>query len=217
MNRREPTVFSTGSSRNVHSLRSILLAVLTWLSILFLLYKAFLWWEVQRKPIPQSLQQGTVVAPLANTKPQEAIALPPRTYRHLEQSPLAFDSSTTDKRTVRKCVVDGHISFTDRPCPNGAITSSVTVSTANVGTIAPIAPIAPPEPVMQIRQQVVIAQVPNTQAQSSFATKQVECAYFEMEIKRIDEAARQPQSGQAQDVLSEERKKVRSRQFALHC
>jgi hypothetical protein len=111
-------------------------------------------------------------------------------------------------------VVDGHISFTDRPCPNGAITSSVTVSTANVGTIAPI---APPEPVMQIRQQVVIAQVPNTQAQSSFATKQVECAYQEMEIKRIDEAARQPQSGQVQDVLSEERKKVRSRQFALHC
>jgi hypothetical protein len=187
---------------------------LTWSSVLFLLYKAFLWWEVQRKPISQSRQQGTVVAPLANTKPPETIALPPRTYRRLEQSPLAFDPSTTDKRTVRKCVVDGHISFTDRPCPNGAITSSVTVSTANVGTIAPI---APPEPVMQIRQQVVIAQVTNTQAQSSFATKQLECAYLEMEIKRIDEAARQPQSGQVQDVLSEERKKVRSRQFALHC
>ena len=163
MNRREPTVFSTGASRNDHSLRSILLAVLTWLSVLFLLYKAFLWWEAQHKPIPQPVPQATVTAPLADTRPSAPNALPPRAYRHVEQSPLALDPSATDKRTVRKCVVDGHTTFTDRPCPNGAKTSSVTVNTANVGTIAPI---APPEPAMQNRQQVVTTQVTTTQVQS---------------------------------------------------
>ena len=161
MNRREPPVFSTGSSRNDHSLRSILLAVLTWLSVLFLLYKAFLWWEAQRKPIPQALPQTTVTAPLADSSPSAPIALPPRANKHAEQSPVDLDPSTTDKRTVRKCVVDGHTTFTDRPCLSGSNTSSVTVSTANVGTIAPV---APPEPALQIRQQVVTTQVTNTQA-----------------------------------------------------
>jgi hypothetical protein len=212
MNRREPSVFSSGPSPDEASLWSVVWAVLAGLAILFVLYKSFLWWDLQRQPQP--VPQATVGAPLDGTTPRAPVALPPQTNNYPDRLVLESDPSTTAKRTVRKCLVQGHVSYTDRPCPNGGTTSSVTVSTANVGTVAPT---APPEPAVQITQQVVGQQAPAMQTQGTDATKQVECDYLEMEIKRIDAAARQPQSGQTQDALAEQRKKVRSRQFALHC
>jgi len=49
------------------------------------------------------------------------------------------------------------------------------------------------------------------------ATKIAECKALDVEITQLDAMARQPQSGQAQDQISERKRKVRDRQFGLKC
>lgn len=53
----------------------------------------------------------------------------------------------------------------------------------------------------------------NTTGSSSAA----ECKSLDEQIKNYDSMARQPQSGQVQDWITAQRKKVRDRQFAIHC
>jgi hypothetical protein len=188
--------------------------VLTWLSVCYLLYKAALWWDIQRKPVPTQIPEAGVTAPRLGSSPSAQAAMPPKTSSRQQPFPVESETPATDARTVRRCIVDGNITFTDRTCPNGSKTSSVTVNTANVGTVAPKAPQAPP---VQITPQIATSQAPTTQVIGMAKTNQLDCASLELEIKRIDAMARQPLSGQAQDVLAEERKKIRSRQFTLHC
>lgn len=44
-----------------------------------------------------------------------------------------------------------------------------------------------------------------------------ECASISERIQYLDSLARQPQSGQTQDQISEERKQLRDRQFRIQC
>lgn len=49
------------------------------------------------------------------------------------------------------------------------------------------------------------------------ASKIAECKALDVEITQLDAMARQPQSGQAQDQISERKRKARDRQFGLKC
>ena len=48
-------------------------------------------------------------------------------------------------------------------------------------------------------------------------TKRIECNALDQEIIAIDNAARQPQGPQMQDMLRQQRERARSRQFSLRC
>lgn len=58
---------------------------------------------------------------------------------------------------------------------------------------------------------------PNAATTNNSQNKQNECPYIDARIKQLDQLARQPQSGQAQDAISEERRRLRDRQFQIPC
>lgn len=47
--------------------------------------------------------------------------------------------------------------------------------------------------------------------------KSAECKALDARIRQLDSMARQPQSGQMQDWIAQEKKQARDRQFRLHC
>jgi hypothetical protein len=59
---------------------------------------------------------------------------------------------------------------------------------------------------MEFKQQVQIAE-----------SAQSECRALDAQIVNYDAMARQPQSGQTQDWITAQRKKVRDRQFEIKC
>ena len=56
-----------------------------------------------------------------------------------------------------------------------------------------------------------------TTPQNVTNNKQAECASISATVAQLDSMARQPQSGQTQDSINVERRKLRDRQFALRC
>lgn len=217
--RKEPT-FEKGrvSKRltrvgNKSELRSTLWMILTWLSILFLLYKSFLWWESGRRMDRKSVEGVEVVTPENPVPTYQSNA--PQVIKRQRQSPsVALEQFQPDKKNVTKCIVNGKVMFTDNACPNGATASSVTVYTSNVGTVQP-SYISPTPVQAQVAAPSVIQQT--TVVNQSPSAKEIECPFLKQQIDHIDVLARQPQSGQTQDQLSAERKRLRSRQFALGC
>jgi hypothetical protein len=114
-------------------------------------------------------------------------------------------------------MVNGQVIFTDRDCPSGAKESSVTVNTANVGTVAPQVQETTPIPGQQRNVVTTTTTYTTNGAAGNASGRAAECTYLDIRIKQIDSQARQPLSGQAQDGLTAERTKVRSRQYELHC
>jgi hypothetical protein len=55
------------------------------------------------------------------------------------------------------------------------------------------------------------------QVQQGGVDKRAQCAALDAEATSIDAAARQPQSGQGQDILSQRKRAVRDRQAQLRC
>jgi hypothetical protein len=191
--------------------------ILTWVSVLFLLYKSFHWWETNKKPVRPLNPSIEVAVP----RPAPVVAKP--IYQPPPSQPIQQGATTSpalvhsDNRTVTKCLVNGQVIFTDRDCPSGAKESSVTVNTANVGTVAPQVQQTAPVPIQQ-RNVVTTTTTYTTNAAAANASGRAgECTYLDIRIKQIDSLARQPQSGQAQDGLSAERTKHRTRQYELHC
>lgn len=65
-----------------------------------------------------------------------------------------------------------------------------------------------------VEQAIVVAQ---TRSVDDAAAKKAECRSLDTQIERWDAMARQPQSAQMQDWISEQRKQARDRQFRMHC
>jgi hypothetical protein len=218
MNERRPPEVK-GWARQPSSLRSTLWMILTWVSILFLLYKSFLWWEGQKKPVNAINPNIEVTVPRVAPVESRQVTLPPTPVATQQGLATRQAPVHSGDRTVTKCMVNGQVIFTDRDCPTGAKESSVTVNTANVGTVASLVPDTPP-PQVQHRNVVTTTTTYSTNGMAGIANANArtgECAYLEIRIKQIDAQSRQPLSGQAQDTLTAERTKVRSRQYELHC
>lgn len=214
MHERKPSFSEGKKSRKNTALRSTLSMILTWIFILFLLYKSFLWWDSKqqtRKEINPSLEITTPASTTIGIAPRY---IPPETGRRQEDYPSRTDQPSTNKQSITKCVINGQVSFTDGVCPNGATTSNVTVNTSNVGTV-PATKFVPTSLPVQIYQAPTLQ--PIAEIQNARSTNEAECNFLRQQIDYFDALARQPQSGQAQDNISAERKKLRSRQFALGC
>lgn len=216
MHRREPSVYSPGGDDDEISSGAMLRLVLTWVSVFFLIYKGFVWWEDHKRSLAKPAPLSEISSPAPAVAPSVQSA-PPRAVRSQPTPALTPHDGgqwSGGQRTITKCVVNGQTTFTDQDCPHDSLASSVTVNTANVGTVAP-------RSTTSTKVQVVttpVAQLPAVAAPSPVAdARSWECPALEAHIKQIDAAARQPQSAQTQDRLTEEKRNARSRQFALHC
>lgn len=217
--RKEPTFEKGRASKNLFragnksGLRSKLWMTLTWLSILFILYKSFLWWET-RSQLNRTVNESVEVTTPENPVPADQPKTPQVIQRQRQSPSAALEQIQPGQRNVTKCIVNGKVMFTDNACPSGATETSVTVHTSNFGTVQP-SYISPPPADAQIAAPSVIQQT--TVVNQGPSAKEYECPILTQLIDRIDGLARQPQSAQTQDQLSAERKRLRSRQYALGC
>jgi hypothetical protein len=79
---------------------------------------------------------------------------------------------------------------------------------------------APPQtqaPANWPQQPIVIVQARQPSAANISAPRQLECKSLDEEIRHLDSWARQPNSGQTQDLIRDKRKRARDRQFEIHC
>lgn len=214
MHERRPKEQMWERSQQVSTLQSNLWTILTWVSILFLLYKSFLWWESSRGPVKAINPSIGVAVPETDPIERKRIYRPPTPQLGQQDSANRSAPVHSGDRTVTKCMVNGQVTFTDSDCPTGSKVSSVTVNTAYVGTVAPQMPITASP---QVQYQSVATNLPTAGTVGKSSTRNAECGYLDEQIKLIDSLARQPQSAQTQDNLSAQRKRFRSRQYELHC
>ena len=214
MHEREPILYGEKRSRQNTSSRSTLSMILTWIFILFLLYKSFLWWDSKHqthKEINPGLEITTQGSrPIRIAPPY----VPPETGPRQENYSSRTDQPSINKNSITKCVINGQVSFTDGACPTGARTSNVTVHTSNIGT-GPAPKFVPTSLPVQTYQAPTLQ--PIAEIQNARSTNEDECKSLGQQIDNFDALARQPQSAQTQDNISAERRKLRSRQFALGC
>lgn len=179
--------------------------VLVFVVALFFLYKAADW----------KLRPGAM--PAANERaPSAAVLKNPPSGASFMQPPQNVPGATAGTTTVSKCIVNGTTSYSDGPCPGGALSSQITTH-ANHNLMAAVRPqaagrtqaqaIERPRPVIVVQEDAVPAAV----------THQAECQYLDAQIAHWDAMARQPQSGQMQDWIREQRKQARDRQFRIRC
>jgi hypothetical protein len=115
---------------------------------------------------------------------------------------------------VFKCARNGTVTYSASPdCAGGA------------GTSLTIHPGSEPQPVTakaphryaapSVEQPAPVVIVNNTSP--TVDTKRMQCDALEQEINALDSAARQPQGPQMQDMLRQQRQRVRSKQAELRC
>lgn len=175
------------------------------LALLALSYAGYRVWESSRYQAPSS-NAREVAPPISPTAPT-----PRATSQTLPPAAVAPEPGT---RIVTKCVLNGKTIYSDDACPQGAPSSRVvTREDHNLMTgltpaqLAAANRIRPEEP-----SSTTVGQSENP-PQSTTS----ECKALDEHIKYLDALARQPQSGQMQDWIRDQRKKARDRQFAIRC
>ncbi|GAB3482105.1 hypothetical protein [Polaromonas eurypsychrophila] len=177
--------------------------VLISLVILFFIYLAADWKLNQQAPDK------------ANKDPANTLQVPPATSPSLARvpTPSATPNATGNARTVTKCVVNGKTSYGDSDCGAGAsATQLVTKDNFNLMSAVRVPVSAQTEP--PTLQPSSVAQAPSS---VDYEAMKTECKALDERIKYLDALARQPQSGQTQDWIRDERKKARDRQVRIPC
>jgi hypothetical protein len=175
------------------------------LVVLALAYAGHRVWESSSDGAsPPKTRQDTSATSQPVPPPQ--ISAPPQSAAPAPQEPPSH--------IVSKCVVNGQTLYSDGACPQGTAGTQV-VTKADHNLMAGLTPaqMAAADRVQPAAPSLAVI------AQSGNVTpdKASECAFIDAEIKRLDALARQPQSGQAQDWITAERKKLRDRQFRIPC
>lgn len=189
-------------------------AVVLCLSVtLLLLYKAALWW--QEKPSQKNMS-APPSAVISVELPQEVES--PSTSEPLAQKALTQPNQPPAAGTVSKCVVNGAVTYSDVACPKEATVGSVKLLPAvpREGSQQPKAMVPPPVMSQQSGTALVPQPTLHTPIQTTPANA-AECKYLNELVKQIDLQALQPLTLQQQDLLREDRKKARDRQFFLGC
>ena len=205
---------------NVHPFRpapkqaSILSIVLTVVAVLFLLYKAALWWQ------DNELKKNMAAAPAALT-PSDAPPKvePARTFT--AKAPKAAPAQPNQPAapgTVNKCVVNGKVTYSDAACPQQATVGSVKLPPSVPMDATQPAKTALLAPSVSQQTEAVAEPQPTLHSPVQAAPpKAAEWKYLDDLVRQIDKRALEPQSLQQQDLLRADRKKARDRQFFLSC
>lgn len=204
--------------------RALLWQLLTWLCVIYLLFKVFSWWETRRlearstEQPPESEATNKAPerrAPLQPTQVQPSgKAMVPRAPVPAASQPIELGRGSVSTGMYR-CESDGKISFTDQPCPAGVDARHIVVrSSPGVAvTEAPPAATARSAPPAANYDQSTAA-LPDRQPDM---VRKAQCEHHEEAIRTIDQLARQPLSGQEQDRLASNRKFHRNQQYRLKC
>ncbi|WP_341916052.1 hypothetical protein [Polaromonas sp. YR568] len=181
--------------------------VLIFLVLLFFLYTVADWKLNQHAAKPASTSLATTPAPVSRPAPSAAPSVPPTPAR----------SSATEApegaRSVTKCIVNGKTSYGDKSCASGAKATQI-VTKENHNLMAAVRAPAITKSEESAQPSAAIAQSDHDLDQ---AAMKAECKALDERIKYLDAMARQPQSGQTQDGIREERKKARDRQARIPC
>lgn len=196
------------------SATSTLWIVLTWVSISFLLFKAFSWWEANRTVsarhtvIEQRRNPPTGESTASSVPTPQLSSLrsgsPPRS-RPYQQTPEAF--------SVTKCVGRTGTSYSDGPCPAGTAATRVAAGTqTNISDGLTKRTIQDPAPA-----PAVVANFPEQTPVIATSNLLAQCKLLTEELNRFDVMARQPLSGATQDWIRDQQRALQSRKFALKC
>ncbi len=193
---------------------SVLTIVLYVVAALYVLYQAALWWQNKQPLTKPAAEPSVALPPSGNLGADVPRALQPQPQRTTQTQP----NQPPAPGTVSKCVLNGKLTYSDAACPKDAVVGSVKLP--------------PPVPVDAYPQARTVP-VPSAVLESSSAgpepqptlhtpsqaapAKSAECKSLDELVKQIDIRALQPQSLQLQDMLREDRKKARDRQFFLGC
>lgn len=181
------------------SVKNWLIGILTVIAVVYLGFRSVHWLQNSRPPS----KAVETVYPNAKQPPSKAISTSPAQNRPVEAN------------VVTKCVLQGKVSYSDDGCPQGAITSKVATNT-NQNLMAAIkVPVA--VQATNPEQPLPLPMTAQVNPGAAYASLKAECAELEARIKYLDSMARQPQSGQTQDWIREERKKARDRQARITC
>ncbi len=194
--------------------------ILIWLLVGLVLWTLANWFLAHQRttkrlaaPPPAALAQPAVKAPAPQAAVPTEDRYPAKTQAYRQNNPGA------SSQQVIKCTAGGKTTYSDAPCPMGALATAVQITQA---------PPVPPQPVQSAPPQtqapanwpqptIAIVQAPQPPVVDLYAIRLLECKALDEEIKRLDSWARQPNSGQTQDLIRDRRKRTRDRQFEIHC
>jgi hypothetical protein len=194
------------------SAASILTIVLTWLLLLFALYKGAGWW-LNEQPIPKATLPMLETSPAPARPapvPKQEIPSPPLAAR--PAAPAAAPAHVPN--VITKCTINGKTTYSDAVCPKGGVLGTVEIDPhQNVFEAPRVAPTRPSAQEPAPPQRTTDSETNH----NIHANRKAECELLGQHITRLDAWARQPQSAQSQDRIREERKLARDRQFQLRC
>ena len=175
-------------------------------ALLFFLYKAADW-KLNHHPVPQ---------PVAQPAPQPAWQPIPAPKQTLAAQPTdqTHFNATAGMSQVTKCQVNGRTSYGDAACPQGSVSSQLTVR-ANQNLMAAVRPtVASPAEAAPTPPPMVAVQANPT---NDATARKTQCDALDLQIRHWDSMARQPQAAQTQVWISMQRKQARDQQFRIHC
>ena len=194
--------------------------ILIWLLVGLVLWIAANWFLTHQRatqrlaaPPPAAQSQPAVEAPAPQAALPTEDRYPANTQAYRQNNPAASNQQ------VIKCTAGGKTMYSDTPCPIGALATAVQITQAPPVPPQPLRSAPPPTqtPANWPQPPIVIVQAPQTPVVDPSAMRQLECKALDDEIKRLDSWARQPNSGQTQDLIRDRRKRARDRQFEIHC
>ena len=194
--------------------------ILLWLLLGVVLWMGSNWFlarhgDTQRlaAPSPAAQSQPAVKAPEQQTALPTADRYPAKTQPSRQNIPAASNQQ------VIKCTAVGKTTYSDTPCPMGALATAVKITQAPPVPPQPLRSAPPPTqtPTHWPQPPIVIVQAPQPPMVDLSTMRQVECKALDEEIRHLDSWARQPNSGQTHDLIRDRRKRARDRQFEIHC
>lgn len=189
---------------------SVFTIILYVVAALYLLYQAALWWQNKLPSTKPAAASSVAVPSSGNLGSDVPRALEPQPQRTTQTQP----NQPPAPGTVSKCVLNGKVTYSDAACPKDAVVGSVKLPPpAPVDAFQQARTTPAPTAVLQQSEPQPTLHTPSQAAPA----KSAECKYLDELVKQIDIRALQPQSLQQQDLLREDRKKARDRQFFLGC
>ena len=194
--------------------------ILIWLLVGLVLWMGANWFLTHHRvtprpaaPPPAAQSQPEVPAPAPQT------ALPTEDRYTAKTQAYRQNNPATSNQQVIKCTAGGKTTYSDTPCPIGALATAVQITQAPPVPPQPLRSAPPPTqtPANWPQPPIVIVQAPQPPMVDLSAIRQLECKALDEEIKHLDSWARQPHSGQTQDLIRDKRKRARDRQFEIHC
>jgi hypothetical protein len=156
----------------------------------------------------QSKNDSLSEAQSPTSQPIPASSLPPAPQASIQ-------TDVVEQGRVRKCLLGGKIMYSDARCPEGASTRKIALHDS-AGIVSPRKDILEELTAQRLAREAVPVHAP-VQVSQVVQSNKFECDELGKRIEWLDAMARQPQSGQMQDWIRQERVKTRDRQSAVRC